>query len=175
MEDSLKNAYYQEQIVEASKGKGAGYTIAWILAAIFILAILFWVFNRASCNHNDMSNRTADHNCAQSTRIGMLEGEMKSVGIVLSQLVPQVNELGRFATGTSVGLNEYVKCTDKEFAHTYRSIYALDGAVFTSRCGHERSGCGDNRGGCGNNRRFDQISTYEPKTTEVRVSESCQN
>lgn len=170
---SIRDAYYQEGVVEAGKNKNAGYTIAWILAAIFILAILFWVFNRSSCNHNEMSYRTADHNCATRERLGILEGEMKSVSTVLNQLVPTVNELGRFATGTAAGLDSYVKCTDKEFGHAWRSIYALDGAVFTSRCGHDRCGCGcgDREGG----RRFSEVSTFIPQSSTVTVTETCRN
>lgn len=171
---SIRDAYYQEGVVEAGKGKNASYSIAWILAAIFILAILFWVFNRASCNHNDMSNRTADHNCQTRERLGILEGQMMSVGTVLGQLVPQVNELGRVATGTSVGLNQWVACTNDKLGVINHDIYKLDNAVFVSRCGDDTCGgrhrCGD--GG----RRFDQRQVYTtPVVNEVIVSESCRN
>lgn len=175
MDMSIGDAAHFEQVTEMGKQKNAGYTIAWILAAIFILAILFWVFNRGYSDHKDLSSRTFDHNCAQATKIGILEGEMKSVGTVLSQLVPNVNDLGRLATGTNVGLNEWVKCAEDKFAGLNAGVYRLDNAVYVPRCGSEhRGGCGENRCG-GGNRRFDQRSTYIPQSTEVIVSETCQN
>ena len=174
---SIGDAANFEQVTEMGKQKNAGYTIAWILAAIFILAILFWVFNRGYSDNKDLNCRAADHNCAQATKIGILEGEMKSVGTVLSQLVPNVNELGRLATGTNVGLNEWVKCAEDKFTNLNTGIYRLDNAVYMPRCGEHRCGegrCGEGRCG-GGNRRFDQRSTYIPQSTEVIVSETRQN
>lgn len=169
---SVRDAAYFEQVSEGGKTKNAGYTIAWILGAIFILAILFWVFNRSSCNHNEMSYRTADQNCATRERLGILEGEMRSVGTVLSQVVPKLSSLGEFTAAQLGGLNEYTRCSEKDFNRVYASIGTLDAAVFAPRCGGERfaGGCGCGRNG---GRHFRERQTFNLANTEVIVDDTC--
>lgn len=163
---SIRDAAYFEQVSETGKAKNAGYTIAWVIGIVFVVALIIWIFGWNGRNHNDHAARMSDHNCATRERLGILEGEMRSVGTVLGQLVPKVSNLGEFTAAQLGGLQEYTRCSEKDFDRVYASLGTLDDAVFTPRCGG-RSGCG--RSG----RKFQERQTFALTGTEVDVVDTC--
>lgn len=170
---SVRDAYYQEEMIEAGKGKNAISMIWGVLVFLFVLAILFWIFNRGQACHIENAQRNGDHNCAVRERLGILEGQMQAVGTTLNPLVQNFNSTSQFVSAQLGGLNEYTKCASKEIGFLQSEVYRLDNAVYVPRCGEYR-GCGCGTEGRGN-RRFSEVSTFIPESSKVTVTESCVN
>lgn len=158
-----------EEIKDGSRNRTAGYTIAWVIGIALLLLIVAAIWNRTCATQ---MARGAEA-CLVQNRLGLLEGNQASIGKVLDVIVPDVTAIGRLATGLSVGLDGYVKCTDKDFNRVYGDINKLDNAVFTSRCVGNPYGF-DGACGRGGRPEFEQRSTYrQTGDSEVIVRNDC--
>ncbi|MEG0560709.1 MAG: hypothetical protein RR513_09380 [Muribaculaceae bacterium] len=137
---------------DGKSGWGATTAIWVLVAAVIIFAIVYnWTKN-------------CDEKVLFSTGLANLTGRMDCVQPKVSDLSAQNYGTAQVLAGTVSALNQ----SDKYINY---NLNELNERFLFRNHGHEDGNCGC-RGG---NRRFDQRSTYEPKSTEVIVSETCQN
>lgn len=142
---------------DGKQGWGAT-TALWVIVAVIIIAAIVMQWGR-SCNEKVLF----------ATGLAQLQGRIDCIS-------PKVDELGSQNYGTAQALAGTISALKKSDQYINYNLHELNSRVWFE----EREGCGGRggRGGCGcggGNRRFDQRSTYEPKSTEVIVSESCVN
>lgn len=159
--DAMSNMSIQDfaalREMEHDKTAGWGGTTAlWVLvAAVIIFAIVYnWTKN---CNEKVLF----------STGLANLQGRIDCMTPKVETLGAQNYQTAQVLAGTVSTLN----VSDKYINQNLNEIN--ERFLYNRGCGEHR-GCGEGRG-CGGNRRFDQRSTYIPSTTEVIVSETCQN
>lgn len=157
-----------EEIKEGSKGRTAGYTIAWVIGVALVLLIIAAIWNRTCATQ---MARGAEA-CLVQNRLGLLEGNQASIGKVLDRLVEDNTAIGRLATGLSVGLDQNTKCVEKEIDRLGFQVNKLDNAVYVPRFAHHEGGCGNGRSG--GRPEFEQRSTYRQLgDSEVIVRNDC--
>lgn len=126
-------------------------TALWVIAAVVVLAILAWLWNRG---------------CDQKAQLGIaiakLDGRIDALEPTVTAHGNNLYKLNGVTSATVQGV--------KDLKEVYGSdIYELNSAVFY---GHRRSGeCGC---GCGN-RTFKQTQTYNLASTNVTVDDVCRS
>lgn len=136
------------KLMERDEHGGWGGNIAlYIIAAVIVIAIFAWLWNRNS-------NEKAQF----ATGIANLQGRVNAIEPVLTAQGNNIFTLNGVMASTVQG----VKDIKESFGY---DLAGLNEAVFTART---RSGCG----GCGN-REFKQTQTYNLASTQVTVDDTC--
>lgn len=139
------------KLMERDEHGGWGGNIAlYIIAAVIVIAIFAWLWNRNS-------NEKAQF----ATGIANLQGRVAAIEPVLTAQGNNIFALNGVMASTVQG----VKDIKESFGY---DLAGLNEAVFTART---RSGCG---GGCGN-REFKQTQTYNLASTQVTVDDTCRS
>ena len=137
-----------EKIIEReSYGSWGGNIALYIIAAVIVLAIFAWLWNRNS-------NEKAQF----ATGIANLQGRVNAIEPVLTAQGNNIFSLNGVVASSVQGVKDMKECFGYD-------INELNNAVFTART---RSGCG----GCGN-REFRQSQTYNLASTTVTVDDTC--
>ena len=134
-------------------GRGWGFTTAvWVIAAVIIIAIVFWAWHRG---------------CDEKTQIAVglakLDGRVDAIEPVVTAQGNNLYSLNGVTSATVQGVKDMKECFGNQ-------LFELNDEIFynPSRRGRN-SGCG-----CGN-REFRQTSTYNLASTNVTVDETCRN
>lgn len=128
---------------------GWGGNIAlYIIAAVIVIAIFAWLWNRNS-------NEKAQF----ATGIANLQGRVNAIEPVLTAQGNNIFSLNGVVASTVQGVKDMKECFGYDIA-------GLNDAVFTART--RSGGCG----GCGN-REFKQSQTYNLASTTVTVDDTC--
>lgn len=141
-----------------------GTTALWVLvAAVIIFAIVYnWTKN---CNEKVQF----------STALANLGGRLSCIEPDIRWAGQQLYGVNSVVSATVQGVGDMKANFANQLSHLNREVFYDN----DDECGCGGHGRGRGRnGGCGcggGNRRFDQRSTYIPSTTEVIVSETCQN
>ena len=137
------------KFLEKEEHGGWGGNIAlYIIAAVIVLAIFAWLWNRNS-------NEKAEF----ATGIANLQGRVNAIEPVLTAQGKNIFSLNGVIASTVQGVKDMKECFGYDIA-------GLNDAVFTART---RSG---SCGGCGN-REFKQSQTYNLASTTVTVDDTC--
>ena len=144
-DDLVKAEYLKRE----EHGGWGGNIALYIIAAVIVIAIFAWLWNRNS-------NEKAQF----ATGIANLQGRVNAIEPVLTAQGNNIFSLNGVIASTVQGVKDMKECFGYDIA-------GLNDAVFTTRT---RSGCG----GCGN-REFKQSSTYNLASQQVTVDETCRS
>lgn len=125
-------------------------TALWIIAAVIVLALLFWAWHKGNTEKTEIAVGIAN----LAGRVNALEPAVTSQG-------NNIYKLNGVVSATVQGVGDLKECTNDK-------LDFLEGQVLFQG-GNRRSGCG-----CGN-REFRQTSTYNLASTNVTVDETCRN
>lgn len=154
---SFQDMAAMRSLEQDGKRGWSGATAIWVLVGIIVLAIFVgW----ATKNNSEKT----------LVAVGMAQLQGK-----ISCMEPKVMELSAQNYGTAQTLAGTVSALNKTSQYVDYNLRELNERFLFNE---HHGGCGERRGGCcggGGNRRFDQRSTYIPQSTEVIVSETCQN
>lgn len=139
------------KFLEKEEHGGWGGNIAlYIIAAVIVIAIFAWLWNRNS-------NEKAQF----ATGIANLQGRVNAIEPVLTAQGNNIFSLNGVVASTVQGVKDMKECFGYDIA-------GLNDAVFTART--RTGGCG----GCGN-REFKQSQTYNLASTTVTVDDTCRS
>lgn len=144
--DDLAKAKFLEK---EDHGGWGGNIALYIIAAVIVIAIFAWLWNRNS-------NEKAQF----ATGIANLQGRVNAIEPVLTAQGNNIFTLNGVVASSVQGVKDMKECFGYD-------INELNNAVFTART---RSGCG----GCGN-REFKQSQTYTLAGTTVTVDDTCRS
>lgn len=133
---------------ERNDSNWGGNIALYIIAAVIVLAIFAWLWNRNS-------NEKAQF----ATGIANLQGRVNAIEPVLTAQGNNIFSLNGVIASTVQGVKDMKECFGYDIA-------GLNDAVFTART---RSG---SCGGCGN-REFKQSQVYNLASTTVTVDDTC--
>ena len=139
------------KFLEKEEHGGWGGNIAlYIIAAVIVIAIFAWLWNRNS-------NEKAQF----ATGIANLQGRVNAIEPVLTAQGNNIFSLNGVVASTVQGVKDMKECFGYDLA-------GLNDAVFTART--RSGGCG----GCGN-REFKQSQVYNLASTTVTVDDTCRS
>lgn len=142
-------AAIREMMDDHRGSKWGQNTALWAIVAIIIVIAFLWWCHRSGENKADLA-----------ASIQNLYGRVNTLEPIVARNVENLTSINSVLSATTQAIGDFKTVTNRQLA-------ALDGAVFTSRCGGERGGCG-----C-NDSRFIKKSVYTPSETSVEQIETC--
>lgn len=148
------NNLLEYKAIESMSEEKGGYhgglmTAVWVVAAVIIIALVVYVWNKG---------------CNEKTQIAVgmakLDGRVDAIEPALTAQGNNLYKLNGVVSATVQGVGDLKECTNEKLA-------CLENQVLFQR---RNGGCG-----CGGNREFRQTSTYNLASTNVTVDETCRN
>ena len=150
MADMSLQDYAAMRELEHNHKDGWGLTTAlWVVAGVFILAVLFWGWSKMNTEKTEIAVGLANI----AGRVNAIEPAVTSQG-------NNIYKINGVLASTVQGVGDLKECTNDK-------LDLLENQILFQR----GRGCGS---GCGN-REFRQTSTYNLASTNVTVDDTCRN